>query len=95
MSRTCDFIASKRPMSGNKVSHSNRKAKRRFLPNLQDITFFSDALKQNISVCVATNTIRTVEKHGSLDQFLISTSSRKLTCCAKKLKKKITEALAS
>ncbi|MBL0320001.1 MAG: 50S ribosomal protein L28 [Alphaproteobacteria bacterium] len=95
MSRTCDIIASKRPMSGHQISHSNRKAKRRFVPNLQNVTLYSDALKQKVRLCIATNTLRSVEKHGSLDMFLLATAGTKLTCSAKKLKKQIAEAHAA
>ena len=88
MSSLCQ-LTGKRYLSGNNVSHANNKTKRRFLPNLQKITFISDKLGQKIQLNVATSTIRTVEKKGGLDDFLISTPNKKLPEKAKKLKKSI------
>ena len=62
---------------------------RRFLPNLQKITFISEKLGQKIQLKVAASTIRTVEKKGGLDDFLVSTPNSKLPEKAKKLKKTI------
>ena len=88
MSRVCEFT-SKGPMSGNNVSHAKNRTKRRFLPNLQNITFISEKLGQKIQLKVAASTIRTVEKKGGLDDFLVSTPNSKLPAKAKKLKKTI------
>lgn len=89
MSRRCSINTSKAVMSGNKVSHSNRKTKRRFLPNIQVVSFFSDLLNKTISLKLSTNSVRTVEKNDGLDNFLLSTSSSKLGDEAKQLKKKL------
>ena len=59
--------------TGNNVSHAKNRTKRRFLPNLQKITFISEKLGQKIQLKVATSAIRTVEKKGGLDDFLVST----------------------
>jgi len=75
--------------TGNNVSHAKNRTKRRFLPNLQNISFISEKLGQKIQLKVATSTIRTVEKKGGLDDFLISTPNSKLPEKAKKLKKTI------
>ena len=88
MSKICD-ISGKKPMSGNNVSHAKNRTKRRFLPNLQKITFISEKLGQKIQLKVAASTIRTVEKKGGLDDFLVSTPNSKLPEKAKKLKKTI------
>lgn len=77
MSRRCE-ITGKGPQSGHKVSHANNKTKRRFLPNLQKASFFSVALKRNISVSATTNGIRTVEHKGGIDSFLLGTAPTKL-----------------
>lgn len=80
-------------MVGNNVSHSHRKTKRRFLPNLQKVTFKSDALGQNVSLKVATKTLRTVNKYGSIDSFLINFGFAKLSEEAKTLRKRVKDAL--
>jgi large subunit ribosomal protein L28 len=95
MSRCCSVVKDKSVMSGHTVSHSNRKAKRKFLPNLQNISFLSDILKQKIHLRVATNTIRTIEHNDGIDNYLLTTSSSKLSLTAKKFKNKILEAIAS
>ena len=88
MSKYC-FVTGKKPMFGNNVSHAKNRTKRRFLPNLQKITFISEKLGQKIQLKVAASTIRTVEKKGGLDDFLVSTPNSKLPEKAKKLKKTI------
>ena len=88
MSRVCE-ISGKNVMSGNNVSHAKNKTKRRFKPNLQNITFVSETLGQKFQLKVAVSTIRTVEKKGGLDEFLINTPNSKLPLKAKKLKQTI------
>ena len=63
MSRTCD-LTGKRPVKGNKVSHSNRKTKRHFYPNLQDKRFYIPELKKWIELRVSTSCLRTIDKVG-------------------------------
>tara|TARA_B100000214_G_C23505910_1_gene418346 strand:+ start:24 stop:299 length:276 start_codon:yes stop_codon:yes gene_type:complete len=75
--------------TGNNVSHAKNKTKRRFKPNLQNISFISDVLGQKFQLKVATSTIRTVEKKGGLDEFLMNTPNSKLPLKAKKIKKTI------
>ena len=70
MSWRCD-LTGKKPLSGHKVSHSNIKTKRRFMPNLQSVTLMSDALGRSFRVRVSTNALRTVDHRGGLDAFLI------------------------
>ena len=70
MSRRCELTA-KGPQVGHKVSHSNIKTKRRFLPNLCNVTFISDALGRNVRLRVSTNAIKIVDHRGGLDAFLI------------------------
>ena len=88
MSMKCD-LTGKMYQSGNNVSHAKNRTKRRFLPNLQNISFVSEKLAKKIQLRVATSTIRTVEKKGGLDDFLINTSNTKLTPEALKIKKLI------
>lgn len=86
MSMKCE-LTGKMYQSGNNVSHAKNRTKRRFLPNLQNISFLSEKLGKKIQLKVATSTIRTVEKKGGLDEFLISTSNTKLPPEALKIKK--------
>ena len=88
MSMKCE-LTGKTYQSGNNVSHAKNRTKRRFLPNLQNISFISEKLGKKIQLRVATSTIRTVEKKGGLDDFLFSTPNSKLPEKAKKLKKTI------
>ena len=88
MSNRCQ-LTGKTYLSGNNVSHANNKTKRRFLPNLQKISFISEKLGKSIQLKVATSTIRTVEKKGGLDEFLLNTPNTKLPSEAKKIKKQI------
>ena len=76
-------------LNGNNVSHAKNRTKRRFLPNLQKVSFISEKLNCSIQLKVAPSAIRTVEKKGGLDEFLLKTSNSKLPTEAKKLKKQI------
>ena len=75
MSRRCELTA-KGPQVGHKVSHSNTKTKRRFLPNLCNVTFISDVLGRNVRLRVSTNAIKSVDHRGGLDAFLIKAEGR-------------------
>ena len=88
MTMKCE-LTGKMYLSGNNVSHAKNRTRRRFLPNLQNISFLSEKLGRKIQLKVATSAIRTVEKKGGLDEFLISTSNTKLPSEALKLKKLI------
>lgn len=88
MSKKCDLL-NIGVMSGNKVSHSNRKTRRRFLPNLKSISFFSDILGSNIKLKVATSTLRTINKYGSIDNFLTNFRFSKLSIKAQAIRLKI------
>ena len=88
MAMKCE-LTGKTFQTGNNVSHAKNRTKRRFLPNLQNISFLSEKLGKNIQLKVAASTIRTVEKKGGLDEYLINTSNTKLTPTALKIKKQI------
>ena len=92
MAKRCDLTGIG-AQTGHKVSHSNRKAKRRFVPNLQNISFLSNILNKKVSLRVTPATIRTVDHNGGLDNYLLTTSNLKLTDIAKKIKRKIKKAL--
>ena len=84
----CD-LTGKKYQSGNNVSHAKNRTKRRFLPNLQNISFISEKLGKKIQLRVAVSTVRTVEKKGGLDEYLLKTSNTKLPTEALKIKKLI------
>ena len=88
MSKLCQ-ISGKKPISGNNVSHANNRTKRRFIPNLQNVKLYSGSLKKYISMNITVRTMKTVEKNGGLDSYLIKTSNRNLADTAVKIKKKI------
>ena len=93
MSRTCDLLGTG-VRYGNKVSHSNRKTRRRFEPNIQPITLQSDALGVSVRLNLCAATVRTVEHNGGLDSFLLTTSCTKLTEEGSRLKRRIKRAAA-
>ena len=88
MSKKCE-LTGKSPLKGHKVSHANNKVKRKFLPNLKNVTFKSHILKRNIRLNVSNAALRTVDYKGGIDFYLKSVKSYKLSAKAKKLKKKI------
>lgn len=86
-------ITNKKLSVGNKVSHANNKSKRAFRVNLQSVSLYSEALKDTVSITVAASTIRTIEKNGGLDGYLLNARAANLTCEGKYLRKKIRKAL--
>lgn len=93
MSRRCAMTGTGSQF-GHKVSHSNRKSKTRFLPNLQKVSLLSDILGAQVSLRVTVATLRSIEHNGGLDAYLLNHSSRKLTPEAAKLKRQIERKLA-
>ena len=93
MSRVCQ-VTGKRVMTGNNVSHANNKTRRRFLPNLCDVTLISEALGQNVRLRISANALRTVEHRGGLDAFLLKASVSELSQRARLLKKQIAKKVA-
>ncbi len=87
-------ICGKQPSVGNNVSHANNKTRRRFLPNLQESSFWSDVLGAAVKMRLSTNGIRTVEHNGGIDAFLLGTPDRKLPDEARVLKRRIERARA-
>ncbi|MBB5691663.1 50S ribosomal protein L28 [Roseomonas alkaliterrae] len=93
MARRCG-ITGKGVLTGNNVSHANNKTRRRFLPNLQETSFYSDVLGTAVKLRLSTNGIRTVEHNGGLDAFLLGTPDRRLPAEALTLKRRIERAQA-
>jgi large subunit ribosomal protein L28 len=88
MSRVCE-LTGKGVMTGHNVSHANNKTKRRFLPNLVNVTLISEALNQNVRLRISANALRSVEHRGGLDAFLAKADERELSSRARLLKKQI------
>ena len=88
MSWRCD-LSGKRPLVGHKVSHSNIKTKRRFLPNLRNVTLISDTLGRRIKLRVSANALKTVDHRGGLDAFLLKARDNELAPRVLELKRQI------
>lgn len=91
MSRECELTGTK-PMVGNIVSHSQIKTKRRYLPNLVQVTLHSEALNQDFRMRIAAKALRTVDKLGGLDAFLAKAKEDALSPNALKLKRELAKA---
>jgi len=94
MSRLCELTGTK-PMTGNNVSHSNARTKRRFLPNLLDVKLRSEALDQTFKLKIAAKALRTVDKLGGLDGFLAKAKTDQLSAKAAKIKRDIEKKAAT
>ncbi|MEV8465721.1 50S ribosomal protein L28 [Fluviibacterium sp. DFM31] len=94
MSRRCE-LTGKGPMSGNNVSHANNKTKRRFLPNLQDVTLISDTLGRSFKLRISNAALRSVDHRGGLDAYLAKAKDAELSSDALKIKKDIAKAQAT
>jgi large subunit ribosomal protein L28 len=94
MSRRCE-LTGKGVMVGYTVSHAMNHTKRRFLPNLLNVTLISDALGRSVKLRVSANALRSVEHRGGLDAFLLKADDGHLSDNALKLKKEVRAALAS
>ena len=90
MSRKCD-LTGKAPLTGHKVSHSNRKTKRRFLPNLLNVTLISDALGRSVRLRISANALKSVDHRGGLDAFLIAAKDDDLSPRALEIKRQVTK----
>lgn len=93
MSRRCE-LTGKGVLTGNNVSHANNRTRRRFLPNLQYKGLLSDALGRTVRLRVCTNALRTLERRGGLDAYLLTTSNAKLSAEAVRIKRQVQRARA-
>jgi large subunit ribosomal protein L28 len=92
MSRSCE-LTGKAVQSGNNVSHANNRTRRRFLPNLCNVTLISDAMGQRYRLRISANALRTVEHRGGLDAFLAKAKDGELSMRARLLKRQIAKKL--
>ena len=88
MSRRCELTGKIRQI-GHKVSHSNRKTKRRFLPNLLNVTLQSDALGRSVRMRISANALKSVDHRGGLDAFLLVAKDADLSKHALEIKRAI------
>lgn len=89
MAQVCE-LTGVRPLVGNKVSNSNRKTKRRALPNLKKKTYFVPELKRPVTLRLSTRAMRTIDRHGSLTQAILKASTESLSDKALKIRRELT-----
>jgi large subunit ribosomal protein L28 len=81
-------------MSGQLRSHAENKTKRTFRPNLVDVTLISDTLQRRVRLRVSANALKTVERSGGLDAFLMKAKDDALSDRCQKLKRQVRKAQA-
>jgi large subunit ribosomal protein L28 len=91
MTRRCE-LTGKLPLSGQLRSHAENKTKRKFRPNLCDVTLISDALQRKVKLRVSAHALKSVEHRGGLDAFLMKASDEGLSLQCRKLKREIVKA---
>ncbi|MFK7763969.1 MAG: 50S ribosomal protein L28 [Roseobacter sp.] len=91
MSRVCE-LTGKGPMTGNNVSHAKNRTRRRFLPNLNDVTLQSETLGRGFKFRISAAALRTVDHRGGLDKFMAKAKDTELSASALKVKKAIEKA---
>lgn len=94
MARRCE-LTGKGVMSGNNVSHALNRTRRKFLPNLCNVTLLSEALDRPVKLKIAASTLRTVERRGGLDAFLLKAKDADLSPRALSVKQELKAALAA
>jgi large subunit ribosomal protein L28 len=94
MSRRCE-LTGKGPMVGNNSSHANNKTRRRYLPNLNDVTLQSETLGRGVKMRISAHALRSVDHRGGLDAFLAKAKDVELSPNALKVKKEIAKAQAA
>ena len=94
MSRRCE-LTGKSAQVGHKVSHSNIKTKRRFLPNLLNVTLISDSLGRSVRLRISANALRSVDHRGGLDAFLTKARDAELSPHALELKRQVAKKLVA
>ena len=88
MARRCE-LTGKGVLTGNNVSHANNKSKRRFLPNLKNVSLLSDALERTVKLRISTSALRSVEHRGGIDAFLVKARDEELSPRARLLRKEV------
>ena len=88
-------LTGKSAQIGHKVSHSNIKTKRRFLPNLVNVTMMSDGLGRSVKLRISANALKTVDHRGGLDAFLMKAKDDELSTRALEIKRQLRKKLAA
>jgi large subunit ribosomal protein L28 len=91
MTRQCE-LTGKLPMSGQIRSHAENKTKRTFRPNLVNVTLISDALQRKVRLRISAHALKTVERRGGLDAFLLKAKDEELSLRCQKLKREVRKA---
>ncbi|MEM7192593.1 MAG: 50S ribosomal protein L28 [Pseudomonadota bacterium] len=91
MARRCE-LSGKAVLTGNNVSHAKRRTRRRFLPNLSNVTLQSEVLKKAVKFTVSARALRSVEHRGGLDAYLLKAGDNELSLKARRLKREIAKA---
>jgi large subunit ribosomal protein L28 len=86
MTRKC-IVSNKGPMSGHNVSHANNKTKRKFLPNMQVTSFYSNIAQKSFKLRLSANAIKTIDFKGGLDAWINGVRDAQLAPELKKIKK--------
>lgn len=94
MSRRCE-LTGKGVLTGHNVSHANNKTKRVYRPNLQDVSLASDALGQSVRLKISMSALRSVDRSGGLDAFLLKSKDKVLSPRALRLKRLIAKKAAA
>ncbi len=94
MARRCE-LTGKGVMTGNNVSHAVNRTRRRFLPNLLNVSLISDSLGRTVKLRISANALRSVEHRGGLDAFLLKAKDDELSVNALALKKEVKVATAA
>ncbi|UYQ72801.1 50S ribosomal protein L28 [Pelagibacterium flavum] len=94
MARRCE-LTGKGVLTGNNVSHALNRTRRRFLPNLCDVTLISESLDRSVKLRISASALRTVEHRGGLDAFLLKAKDEDLSVRALGIKKEVRAAIAS
>ena len=94
MARRCE-LTGKGVMVGNNVSHAVNRTRRRFLPNLLNVSLISDSLGRTVKLRICANALRSVEHRGGLDAFLLKAKDDELSVNALALKKEVKAAAAA
>ena len=94
MARRCE-LTGKSVQTGNNVSHAHNKTRRRFLPNLCEVSLLSDTLGRKVRLRISAHALRSVEHRGGLDAFLAKAKDSELSPRARKLKREIAKAASA
>jgi len=94
MSRRCE-LTGKGVLTGNNVSHANNKSRRRYLPNLLEVSLLSDALGQSFRLIICRQAQRSVDHAGGFDTFILKARNEQLSDRARDIKKRVAKSLAA